>query len=157
IPVRAEARPARPVRVSLAELRRGRDWARRDPPRRAASPASRGRDSIRGVTPMPVKVKSVLIQDDPKDPRTFGVVNRRDASGLRPAEKFSTMVVGGNVEALNVVLELDANGGPGAELPGRVTVEVRSYEPGRRLPGKGSLPAPFLMPLDREAGGPLYK
>jgi hypothetical protein len=91
---------------------------------------------------MPVKVKSISINDTPS-----GVVALRDFQGLKPSEDFSVSTIGGNVDALDVAVELDAAAAATEELPAQITVEVRSHEPRTRRPGKGSLPAPVPMML----------
>src|SRR3954463_8920688 len=80
--------------------------------------------------PMSVKVKNVAILDDMNN-----VINLGDDLGMKPAPNFSTRVLGWNVLQLYVRVELAGEGVSDDKMPGQITVDVRTQEPGSRRIG----------------------
>jgi hypothetical protein len=98
---------------------------------------------------MSISIQSISILDDGGSP-----INTADRAGMKPSPAMSGTVLGLDVSTLNVKVEVA--GGGSSDLPAGITVEVRTFEPGSRRPGKSDLVAPVPITVHRQGQSTAY-
>ncbi len=91
---------------------------------------------------MAVTLQSVAIISD-----QGGAVNRRDATGLQPHQKFPAAILGLNIMQLRVRVETDG----AAAAPAKMIAQVRFRRPGQQLLA-AKAPVAFSFTLHRDKG-----